>query len=38
LITGELFNQFMKEVDDIGVKLNNYIRSIGKQQKAPKNN
>jgi len=32
LITGEVFNQLMKEVDDIGVKLNNYIRSIGKQK------
>ncbi len=38
LITGELFNQFMKEVDDIGVKLNNYIRSIGKQKKPPNDN
>jgi len=36
LITDELFNQFMKEVDDIGVKLNNYIRSIGKQESHPK--
>jgi len=36
LITDELFNQFMKEVDDIGVKLNNYIRSIGKQKIHPK--
>ena len=32
LITGELFNQLMKEVDDIGVKLNNYIRSIGNKK------
>ena len=38
LITGELFNQFMKEIDDIGIKLNNYIRSIGKQKKPPQNN
>ena len=36
LITGELFHQFMKEIDDIGVKLNNYIRSIGKQKSHPK--
>ena len=35
LITDELFNQFMKEIDDIGIKLNNYIRSIGKQKKPP---
>jgi len=33
LITGELFRQFIMEIDDIGVKLNNYIRSIGKQKK-----
>jgi len=38
LLTGELFHQFMKEIDDIGVKLNNYIRSIGKRTKPPNNN
>jgi len=32
LITGEVFQKFMMEIDDIGVKLNNYIRSIGKKK------
>ncbi len=32
LITGELFHQFMMEINDIVVKLNNYIRSIGKRK------
>ncbi|PIY04983.1 MAG: four helix bundle protein, partial [Bacteroidetes bacterium CG_4_10_14_3_um_filter_31_20] len=31
LISEEDFNIFMKEIKDIGVKLNNYINSIGKQ-------
>lgn len=31
LITIEEFEKFMKEIDDIGVKLNNYINSIGKK-------
>ena len=31
LITIEEFEKFMKEVNDIGVKLNNYINSIGKK-------
>jgi len=38
LLTGELFRQFMMEIDDIGIKLNNYIRSIGKRTKPPNNN
>jgi len=38
LLTGELFRQFMMEIDDIGIKLNNYIRSIGKRTKSPNNN
>ena len=29
LITIEEFEKFMKEINDIGVKLNNYINSIG---------
>jgi four helix bundle protein len=32
LITGEVFQKFMMGIDDIGVKLNNYIRSIGKKK------
>ena len=32
LISEEDFNIFMKEIKDIGVKLNNYINSIGKQK------
>jgi four helix bundle protein len=31
LITNEEFERFMKEINDIGVKLNNYINSIGKK-------
>ena len=31
LITSEEFEKFMKEINDIGVKLNNYINSIGKK-------
>jgi len=31
LITIEENEKFMKEIDDIGVKLNNYINSIGKK-------
>jgi len=38
LLTGELFRQFMIEIDDIGIKLNNYIISIGKRTKPPNNN
>jgi len=35
LISGDLFDQFMQDIDDIGVKLNNYIKSIGKQKGPP---
>jgi four helix bundle protein len=31
LITNEEFEKFMKEINNIGVKLNNYINSIGKK-------
>lgn len=31
LITNEEFEKFMIEINDIGVKLNNYINSIGKK-------
>jgi len=31
LITDEAFKMFNNEVDNIGVKLNNYIKSIGKK-------
>jgi len=31
LISGELFDQFLQQIDDIGIKLNNYIKSIGKK-------
>jgi len=30
LITDETFQSFINEIDNIGVKLNNYIKSIGK--------
>jgi len=33
LIANEEFEKFMKEINDIGVKLNNYINSIGKNIK-----
>jgi len=33
LITNEEFEKFMKEINDIGVKLKNYIDSIGKNIK-----
>lgn len=32
LITDDEFNNFMTTIDDIGIKLNNYINSIGKTQ------
>ena len=32
LITEEEFNIFQNEINNIGVKLNNYIKSIGKKQ------
>jgi four helix bundle protein len=38
LTTGELFHQFMVEIDHIGVRLNNYIRSIGKQKRLSNDN
>jgi four helix bundle protein len=31
LVTNEQFEKFMKEINDIGVKINNYINSIGKK-------
>ncbi len=31
LITDEEFEKFMSDINDIGVKLNNYINSIGKK-------
>lgn len=33
LITDEIFESFNNDIDNIGVKLNNYIRSIGKNNK-----
>ncbi len=30
LIETENFNSFIRCIDDIGIKLNNYIKSIGK--------
>ena len=35
LISEGLFGQFMQKIDDIGIKLNNYIKSIGKQKRQP---
>jgi len=39
LVDEDTFSNFMKTIDDIGVHLNNYIRSIGKPSltKVPKN-
>lgn len=36
LINDEVFRGFMTEIDNIGVKLNNYIRSIGKKPSSDK--
>lgn len=33
LIEEQVFNKMIREIDDIGVKLNNYIKSIGKAAK-----
>jgi four helix bundle protein len=33
LISQEQFDEFMKDIDNIGIKLNNYIRSIGPTEK-----
>lgn len=33
LIEEEIFEKLIKTIDDIGVKLNNYIKSIGKTNK-----
>ena len=38
LITDDAFREFMTEIDNIGVKLNNYIRSIGKRKNLQDNN
>ena len=35
LITDEDFASFQKDIDTIGIKLNNYINSIGKQKSQP---
>jgi four helix bundle protein len=32
LLTDESYSQFVAKIDDIGIKLNNYIKSIGKIQ------
>jgi four helix bundle protein len=32
LLTDESYSQFVANIDDIGIKLNNYIKSIGKIQ------
>jgi len=36
LITDGVFQEFMTEIDNIGVKLNNYIKSIGKKPSSDK--
>ena len=36
LINDEAFREFMTEIDNIGVKLNNFIRSIGKKPSSDK--
>lgn len=37
LITSELYNELIKELKDLGIKLNNYIKSIGKDYNALNN-
>ena len=37
LITETVFNSFINDIDTIGVKLNNYINSIGKKGSVNKN-
>ena len=32
LISDEAFNSFISDIDNIGVKINNYIKSIGKKK------
>ena len=32
LISEEVFNEFMNDINNLDVKLNNYIKSIGKQE------
>ena len=32
LISDELFKEFINDINNLGVKLNNYIKSIGKQE------
>ncbi len=32
LISEDVFNEFMNDINNLGVKLNNYIKSIGKQE------
>lgn len=36
LISDNLFNDFMNELNNLGVKLNNYMKSIGKQDSIKK--
>jgi hypothetical protein len=37
LLSNEEFEKFEKEINDIGVKLNNYINAIGKNQNKKNN-
>ena len=32
LISEDVFNEFINDINNLGVKLNNYIKSIGKQE------
>lgn len=40
LISEDVFNEFINDINNLGVKLNNYIKSIGKQEslKRPNDN
>lgn len=38
LISEDVFNEFINDINNLGVKLNNYIKSIGKQESLKRSN
>jgi four helix bundle protein len=38
LISENVFNEFINDINNLGVKLNNYIKSIGKQESLKRSN
>ena len=38
LISEDVFNEFINDINNLGVKLNNYIKSIGKQESLKRTN